>query len=171
LEAVLGFVPERDLVAQACRGDRRAFALLHERYAPVVHAVLLSRVPAQEADDLLQEVFVRAMERIQTVRDPEALGGWLCALARNLAADFHRGRRTESLPAEVVAPPSGPSAADALAAIRSLPPAYAETLMMRLVEGLTGPEIAAATGMTPGSVRVNLHRGMKILRQRLGEER
>ena len=55
-----------------------------------------------------------------------------------------------------------------LAAIRSLPEAYRETLMLRLVEGMTGPEIAARTGLTAASVRVNLHRGMKKLRERLG---
>jgi RNA polymerase sigma-70 factor (ECF subfamily) len=48
-----------------------------------------------------------------------------------------------------------------------LPEAYRETLLMRLVEGLTGPEIALRTGLTPDSVRVNLHRGMKLLRERL----
>jgi RNA polymerase sigma-70 factor (ECF subfamily) len=41
-------------------------------------------------------------------------------------------------------------------------------LILRLVEGLTGPEIAEQTGLAPGSVRVNLHRGMKLLRERLG---
>jgi len=172
LDLVLGFVPERDLVAQACRGDRQAFALLHERYAPTVHAVLLARVPPQEADDLVQEVFAKALEHLSSVRDPDALGGWLCALARNLANDYHRSaKRTAVLPVDLQGPGDAAAAADALAAIRELPATYAETLMMRLVEGRTGPEIAAATGMTPGSVRVNLHRGMKLLRRRLGEER
>jgi RNA polymerase sigma-70 factor (ECF subfamily) len=54
-----------------------------------------------------------------------------------------------------------------LAAIRALPDAYRETLVLRLVEGMTGPEIAARTGLTAASVRVNLHRGMKQLRERL----
>ncbi|MCC7342313.1 MAG: sigma-70 family RNA polymerase sigma factor, partial [Bryobacterales bacterium] len=54
-----------------------------------------------------------------------------------------------------------------LAEIQHLPESYRETLIMRLVEGLTGPEIAAQTGLTPDSVRVNLHRGMKLLRKRL----
>ena len=49
----------------------------------------------------------------------------------------------------------------------SLPDAYRETLILRLVEGMTGPEIAARTGMTHGSVRVNLHRGMEQLRAKL----
>ena len=56
-----------------------------------------------------------------------------------------------------------------LKTIRSLPDAYRETLVLRLVEGLTGPEIADRTGLTPASVRVNLHRGMKLLRDRLGD--
>jgi RNA polymerase sigma-70 factor, ECF subfamily len=54
-----------------------------------------------------------------------------------------------------------------LSEIRALPEAYRETLVLRLVEGLTGPEIAARTGLTHASVRVNLHRGMKLLRVRL----
>jgi RNA polymerase sigma-70 factor (ECF subfamily) len=170
LDLVLGFVPERDLVAQACRGDRRAFGLLHERYAPTVHAVLLARVPPQEADDLVQEVFAKALEHLAAVRNPEAVGGWLCALARNVATDYHRAKRPVALPADLAGPGDAVAAADALAAVRELPATYAETLMMRLVEGMTGPEIAAATGMTPGSVRVNLHRGMKLLRRRLGED-
>lgn len=56
----------------------------------------------------------------------------------------------------------------ALEAIRALPDAYRETLLLRLVEGMTGPEIAARTGLTPESVRVNLCRGMKLLRQAIG---
>ena len=54
-----------------------------------------------------------------------------------------------------------------LAAIRALPEAYRETLMLRLVEGMSGPEIAQRTGLSPGSVRVNLHRGMALLRTAL----
>jgi RNA polymerase sigma-70 factor (ECF subfamily) len=54
-----------------------------------------------------------------------------------------------------------------LAEVRRLPEAYRETLVMRFVEGLTGPEIAELTGLTPGSVRVNLHRGVELLRARL----
>jgi len=54
-----------------------------------------------------------------------------------------------------------------MATIRTLPDAYRETLVLRLVEGMTGQEIAERTGLTPASVRVNLHRGMKQLRERL----
>ena len=56
-----------------------------------------------------------------------------------------------------------------LDAIRRLPATYCETLMLRLVEGMTGPEIAVQTGLAPASVRVNLCRGMKLLRDELGD--
>jgi len=56
---------------------------------------------------------------------------------------------------------------EVMAAMQGLPEAYRETLLMRLVENLSGPEIARKTGLTEGSVRVNLCRGMKMLRERL----
>ena len=65
------------------------------------------------------------------------------------------------------APSGGPATTWPMAALRSLPEAYRETLVLRLVEGLTGPEIADRTGLTAASVRVNLHRGMKRLRETL----
>ena len=52
-------------------------------------------------------------------------------------------------------------------AIAALPEAYRETLMLRFVAGLSGPEIAERTGLTHGSVRVNLHRGVALLRERM----
>ncbi|MGC2391694.1 MAG: sigma-70 family RNA polymerase sigma factor, partial [Candidatus Acidiferrum sp.] len=70
---------------------------------------------------------------------------------------------------ELPAPSTLPDAEAAmiLVLVRSLPDAYHETMILRLVEDMTGPEIAARTGLTPGSVRVNLHRGMRQLREKL----
>ena len=94
-------------------------------------------------------------------------------IARNRATD-HRRRATETveLPDSLAdertldggesAAGAGLDAEAALEAIRSLPDAYRETLVLRLVEGMSGPEIAVRTGLTPASVRVNLHRGMKL---------
>ena len=88
--------------------------------------------------------------------------------------DFHRrSRDTVELPDELPGPSEG-GGAEALAVLgvlRGLPDAYRETLVLRLVEDMTGPEIAVRTGMTEGSVRVNLHRGMKVLREKLGVAR
>lgn len=158
------------LAVRAAAGDTAAFTALHARYARVVHAVLLARLPPQEADELVQEVFLRGWQRLAELRDPGAVGGWLMRIARNLAADRLRGRRTEvELPADLASPyVPHREAREVLDAVRALPEAYRETLLMRLVEGMTGPEIAERTGLTPGSVRVNLHRGMALLRERLG---
>jgi len=151
-------------------GDRSAFVRLHDHFARMVHAVVLARVPASDADDVVQEVFLQAFRSLDGLRDPGAVGPWLCRVARSRSIDHLRRRRhVETLPEALPrgAPPVA-EAREALDAVRALPEAYRETLLMRLVEGLSGPEIAARTGLTPGSVRVNLHRGMRLLRERLG---
>jgi RNA polymerase sigma-70 factor (ECF subfamily) len=161
---------EARLVAAAREGDRTAFGQLYERFAPMVHGLLLARVPRGDVDDLVQDAFLQAMRRLGSLRDAEAFGPWLAAIARNRARDhWRRGASTVELPDEVPGPvhPEG-EAMTVLAAIRRLPEAYRETLVLRLVEGMTGPEIAERTGLTPGSVRVNLHRGLALLREALG---
>lgn len=160
------------LVRASREGDRSAFAKLYERYARLVHGLLLARVAREDVDDLVQDVFLAAWRRLDNLRDPAAFGGWVSMIARNRATDFHR-RAAEFVELPDTLPAPGTVAADAeahaaLDAIRALPEAYRDTLVLRLVEGLTGPEIAARTGLTPASVRVNLHRGMKLLREKLG---
>ena len=166
---------DAELVRAAQRGDRNAFGALYERYAGMVHGILLGRVPASAVEDLVQDVFLKAMPRITSLRDPDHFGGWLAAIARNRAVDFFRESNAAPGHLEDV-PQAEPKSTEAggvekteadfvLAAIRQLPEAYRETLILRLVEGMTGPEIALRTGLTHGSVRVNLHRGMQQLRQ------
>ena len=161
------------LVSAARDGNRSAFGRLYEKYGRMVHGILLSRVPRAEVDDLLQDVFLLAMRRLPTLREAGAFGGWLAMIARNRATDYHRSApaltelREESLTQAAV----GPEAILILETIQGLPEAYRETLVLRLVEGMTGPEIAERTGLTPQSVRVNLHRGMKQLREKLDGEK
>jgi RNA polymerase sigma-70 factor, ECF subfamily len=157
------------LVTAARGGDTGAFGQLYSRYARMVHGILLARLPHEAVEDTVQDVFIAALEQLRALREPGAFGGWLAAIARNRANDFHRraartSQMTEDPPRSD--PPHGEAAA-VLAKIRALPDAYRETLVLRLVEGMTGPEIAARTGLTHGSVRVNLHRGMKMLKESL----
>ena len=168
-EAAQAPPPEAALVESARAGDRAAFERLYHSYAPLVHGVLLARVPYGEVSDLVQDVFLTAFRKLGALRDPERFGPWVAIIARNRAADFYRrARQTEELRDELAhAPRPSAEAAEALALIRELPEAYRETLVLRLVEGMTGPEIAARTGLQPASVRVNLHRGMKLLREKL----
>jgi RNA polymerase sigma-70 factor (ECF subfamily) len=152
-------------------GDQDAFARLYARYVRMVHAILLGRVPRRDVDDLVQEVFLTAYTRIGELREASAVGGWLATIARNRATDYLRRSRDQvELPDEL--PGGDPIQAEALAildVVRKLPEAYRDTLMMRLVEGMSGNEIAERTGLTPASVRVNLHRGMKLLREKLAD--
>lgn len=162
------------LVVAAQRGDRAAFAELYRLYGRLVHGILLAHAPRHEADDLVQEVFLAALDRMHTLRDPGAFGKWISAVARNRARMLHRGaRRLVALPDDLPDPSPAPASGgigveEVLAAIGRLPQAYREPLVLRLVEGMSGAEIAERTGLTPGSVRVNLHRGMKQLREALG---
>ena len=151
-------------------GDQDAFSRLYAGYVRMVHAILLGRVPRRDVDDLVQEVFLAAYMRIGELRDAAAFGGWIATIARNRATDYLRQSRDQvELPDEM--PGGDPIEAETLVildAVRKLPEAYRETLLMRLVEGMSGNEIAERTGLTPASVRVNLHRGMKLLREKLG---
>jgi RNA polymerase sigma-70 factor (ECF subfamily) len=170
-------VVDAAIVRAAADGDAGAFAALYERYGRMVHGILLARVPRSDVADLVQEVFLAAWQRLASLRDPAAFAGWLAMIARNRATDFQRRAADtvelpDALPDErtlggETTAGAGLDADAALAAIRSLPDAYRETLVQRLVEGMSGPEIAARTGLTPASVRVNLHRGMKLLRATL----
>ena len=135
----------------------------------MVHGILLARVPPGDAEDLVQDVFLGrhaatarpahggGVSRLAG-RDRAQQGAWTIIAAgagrRRSKTQPRRGRRRTGR-----VPGAG--------AIRSLPEAYRETLILRLVEGMTGPEIAERTGLTPESVRVNLCRGMKMLRELL----
>jgi len=160
------------IVRAAQSGDRDAFAELYARFAGFVHAILLAHVPHDTAADLAQEVFLHAWTTIRSLREPAAFPGWIGTMARHRALDFVRRRPPEVALVNGRATHASPylqyEAAEALAAIRHLPDAYREPLLLRLVEGCSGREIASLCGLTEYSVRVNLHRGFKLLRERLG---
>lgn len=164
-------VPEEvRLVDRVRSGDREAFTEIYRMFAPMVHGIVLARVPHDEVQDIVQDVFFTAYNQLDTLRDKAALGAWMASIARNRAAEFYRqSKPTEELTEEIRGK-SRPhaEAQEIMSAIRSLPETYRETLVLRLVEGMTGIEIAERTGLKPESVRVNLHRGMELLRQKLG---
>lgn len=161
------------LVRRAQKNEPAAYATLYARFGRAVHAAVLARAPSGDAEDAVQEAFLTAWRRLDSLAEPAAFGGWILQIARRTAIDHKRRvRPSEELDPDAGAhdPPPTAEAREVLAALVDLPEAYRETLVMRLVEGMTGPEIAEATGMQPDSVRVNLCRGMKLLRAKLGGE-
>jgi RNA polymerase sigma-70 factor (ECF subfamily) len=162
--------PDVELIRMVLAGDRDKFANLYQLYAPLVHGILLARMPRSEVEDVVQDTFFHALRKLHTLRDANAFGAWIAMIARNRAMDFHRrSRETVEVTEDLKSTNSSESKAEEiLAVIRTLPEAYRETLVLRLVEGMTGPEIALRTDLTAASVRVNLHRGMKLLRAKLG---
>jgi len=165
-------VAEEDLatvVVAARSGDRGAFGELYRRFHRAIHGVVLARVAFGDAADLVQDVFAIALERLPELAEPAAFATWILAIARHRAIDHARGVRPNDELVDTAAPIArSAELAKAVAALRELPEAYRETMIMRLVEGMTGPEIAEQTGLSAGNVRVTLHRGMKLLRERLG---
>jgi RNA polymerase sigma-70 factor, ECF subfamily len=160
--------------ADAAGGEASALERLAREFGRFVHGIVVSHAPADQADDLVQDVLLAAVANLGRLREPRALGAWLATTARRRAIDALRRRRAEDVLPEQLAdrrasahPAATAEAHEALDALKSLPEAYRETLALRLIDGLSGPEIAHKTGLTPGSVRVNLHRGLALLRAKL----
>jgi RNA polymerase sigma-70 factor, ECF subfamily len=138
-------------VNAARAGQQRAYAWLYAQFLPLVHAILLGRYRPAVADELCQECFTLAFERVKPAASQDS--SW---------APLGEHEVTQATPDDAA------EAERLLRALAALPEAYRETLILRLVEGMSGPEIATLTNMTPDSVRVNLHRGMAKLRSALG---
>lgn len=159
-------------VHQARRGSQQAFSFLYRRFSPLVHGILLGRFPPATADDMTQECFATAFARLDQLKENAKFGAWIATIARRVRP--HTSPKTtattdlDAFGSDGTTPEDATDAARILGAIADLPEAYRETLMLRLAEGMSGPEIAVLTGLTHQSVRVNLHRGMAKLRAALG---
>src|SRR5437773_12358614 len=92
---------EDSLVSAARDGDRAAFGCLYDRYASMVHGILLARVPPREVDDLVQEVFLLALRQLHSLRDISRFAAWLSTITRNRANDYFR----KSIPDDKVTEP------------------------------------------------------------------
>ncbi len=132
------------LVERVCGGDSVAFGELYRIFAPLVHGIILARVPHGEVEDLVQEVFLSAFKNAASLRNRNAVGAWLVMIARHRAVEFYRQAKPTEEISEDLSSNSGDNAQtearEILAAIRTLPETYCETLVLRLVEGMTGQE-------------------------------
>ena len=171
---------DASLVARARRGDGEAFGELVNRYLQPAYAVALSRLgePA-DAEDVCQDAFLAALQRLEECRQPAQFGAWLLQIVRNRALDVRRYRGVrDAIPLEEdTAPSRGPDPErlaeeadlrdDLLDAMKELTDLQREVMLLYDFEGWSHREIAEKVGISEGSARVHLHNGRRALRARL----
>ncbi len=173
-------MPDAQLVERARRGDAAAFEALVRRHYRAAYAVALSAVgQAMDAEDVCQDAFVRALQRLDELRDPGRFAAWLLRIVRNLAANYRSYRRVRSAqPLDQVSAASESDTAreaerselrqELEAAIAELSPAQREVVLLHDLEGWKHREIADSLGLSEGMSRQHLFNARRKLRERLG---
>jgi RNA polymerase sigma-70 factor (ECF subfamily) len=174
--------PGDGLARRAARGEVGAFEQLYRAHVGRVFALVRRLCGGHEAraQDLTQEVFVRAWQALPSFRFESAFATWLHRLAVNTALMELRARRSgrddecDDDALDTLATPDTAGVRTLLAtdlerAIASLPPRARAVLVLFDVEGLSHEEIAAQLDMAVGSSKAQLHRARGLLRARLGE--
>ncbi len=163
-------------VALAAAGDQRAFERLYRLHAARIHSLVRRMVGGEgDVDELTQDVFVRAWQRLSTFRGEAQFGTWLHRLAVNLVLNWQkgeaRGRRRLDNGADVELRPARPVSQDAAMdledAIGMLPPRARQIFVLHDVEGYRHKEIGAMLGVTTGTTKAQLHRARMLLRAHL----
>ncbi len=156
---------------------RPAFdALYHENAGRIYALCLRMSADPGEAERLTQDVFVRAWRRLDSFRGESAFSSWLYRLAVNVVLQDRRtaGRlRARVFFTDEPAPAAARSDSiedrmDLERAIASLPDGAREALVLHDIEGYTHEEIGRLTGKAAGTIKAQLHRARKLLRERLG---
>ena len=179
IEALEPASADTELVRRAAEGDTRAFEALYRRHAARVHGAVwrLSGMNTARAEELTQEAFVRAWQKLGSFRFESAFSTWLHRLAVNVALMDLRSRDPEdTVEDEVLHAAMDPSTpfcagerADLEQAVAKLPPRARAVLVLHDVEGWKHEEIGRELGMAVGSSKAQLHRARGLLRRMLGE--
>jgi RNA polymerase sigma-70 factor (ECF subfamily) len=166
-------------IRRAQAGDVDAFELLYREHSPRIYALCLRLKAGDKLDatELLQDVFIKAWRRLDTFRGDSAFVSWLHRLAVNTMLENARSdqRRTARvLPMEDTSRLTGAarssgieSRMDMESAIASLPKGARIAFVLHDVEGYQHQEIAEQLSVTVGTVKAQLHRARRLLRERL----
>lgn len=168
-------LPEKELVQQARLGRSGALEELVRRYYPDLHAYLSKLLGPHEAEDALQDVFIKMAQGLERYQDEDRFGAWLTTIAVNHARDLLRRRagRAGPLPEPVCEPPLAENEdqgrlADA---IQGLPAQFAEPLLLIYQQDLTQAQVADILGISIAAVKMRIYRGIRQLRALLKEGR
>lgn len=177
-------VTDAELVERALGGDARAKEALYRRHVRLVTGLAHRLLGGNEVDDLVQDAFVAAFERLADLRNPQAFAKWIGMIVVHTARKRIRRRRLkrrfflERSPERAIevrisndAPPDVAVELRALyALLESLPTDVRVALVLRRVEGMTVPEIAEAMGLSPATIKRRLQDGEVLLAARLGRQ-
>lgn len=160
------------LVDRCRRGDREAWRELVESYSRYVYAIILRgyRLSESDAEDVFQDVFARVFERLETLRDDEALRGWIAQVTRNLCTDHIRRSREHEELSEATMTDLDERLIDldqALAvrqALTHLPPGCADILDRFFCQDQSYRSISAELGIPPGTIASRISRCLQRLR-------
>jgi RNA polymerase sigma-70 factor, ECF subfamily len=169
------------LVQRAQAADREAFDALYERHVGRVYAVCLRMCANRsDAERLTQDVFVRVWQRLQTFRGESEFSSWLHRIAVNVVLEDHRSTRRRVLRVQNVEDPGALETSgharlydddmrmDLERAIADLPLGARQAVVLHDIEGYKHEEIARQLGIAVGTVKAQLHRARRLLRERLG---
>ena len=168
--------PDRSLAEQVLAGDEGAFRQLYRRHTPRLHQLALRLLGGSEADaeDVVQDTWIKAVEKLDTFRWESAFGTWLHAIAVNVSREAvrRRGRRQETefpeqMEPAAPAPLERVEAMDLERAIAALPDGYRTVLVLHDVEGFTHEEIAAQLGVAAGTTKSQLFWARRAVRAQL----
>ena len=148
-------------------------AVALRQHLPAVLAVCLAHTRnSADAEDLVQETFLKALVHIHDLRDPERVRPWLLQIARNLCINHHRrARPIQALPKDLLAKPAPvhPELEQLQAALAQLPEEYGEAVSLYYLDSKNCAEVASALGISCGAARMRLSRGRWMLQELMKE--
>jgi RNA polymerase sigma-70 factor (ECF subfamily) len=167
---------DEDLMAAVASGDETALTALIDRYAARVHAYLLRHGNSREdADDLLQETWVRVARSARSFDTARRFRSWIYGIATNLARDLFRRRMTRERALRTLAmnPPATPGVDSAdrgelRERIAELPENMRAVLLLRYYEGMSEAEMAEVLNVPRGTIKSRLHASLRRLRGEYG---
>ncbi len=178
-------IMEAEMIAGCQAGDREALNELVKRYQPVVLRVCVSLLGSRDVDDLVQDIFIKILRRINTFEGRSSLFTWIYEIAVNQCRDELRRRQRrrwfslQALPDETVEQITAneDSASDQIEAdelrrnlrreLKQLDPKYRELVVLRDLEGLRYDEIAQISGISEKLVKSRLYQARQILASKM----
>jgi len=167
-------ISDREAVTQVLKGDKESYGILLERYKNLVYRVALNALgDCDQAEDVVQETFMRAYQNLERLHNPDIFGFWLSGIAKNICRNMFRNKSRDLVSMEhlkEIAPSGNPEEngsgkSELIRALRHailiLPEKYREILELRYTQGFSCEKIASFCNLSQSAVLVRLYRARK----------